>query len=158
MGGRKGEMTGIYLNPKICKKCGGKCCKAIPGGALPEDFGEPLFDNLKQAFATGNWAIDWWESDPTGQDKIDCGYFIRPKVKGVNKIYDPSWGGECIFLEDGVGCKLLPHERPANCRLTEPKVNGKCIVHGASKKDVAIAWIPFHNIIHEVAQWVEGKI
>jgi len=141
-----------YLNKNICKRCGGICCKKMPGACLPDDFGEPLLENLTQAFRSGFYAVDWWEGDPTGKDMFAYGYFVRPKVKGENKIYSPSWGGECIFLKT-TGCELKPEDRPANCRLLEPKEdeNGelKCELHEINKKLVAIAWIPFHNIIHE---------
>lgn len=140
-----------YLNIEICKRCGGKCCKAMPGGCLPEDFGESLLENLTKAFKTGNYAVDWWEGDPTGNDEIECGYYVRPKVKGVDRIYDPSWGGECIFFTNGKGCELSPSERPANCRLLEPKETGNCKLHGVEKDKIAIAWIPFHDIIHKAA-------
>lgn len=83
-----------YLNVELCKRCGGECCKFISGGYMPEDFGEPLLENLTKAFQTGNYAVDWWEGDPTGNDEIECGYYVRPKVKGADRIYDPSSGGE----------------------------------------------------------------
>lgn len=145
-----------YLNTKICKQCGGACCKRLPGGCLPEDFGEPLFENLIKAFKTG-YAIDWWEGDPTGKDKVACGYFVRPKIKGVDRLYDPSWGGECIFFIEGKGCTLLPDKRPAECRMLEPKKDGNCIKHEVEKRTVAIAWLPFHKIIHKAAEQVDVK-
>ena len=137
-----------FLNEDLCEMCGGVCCKNMPGACLPEDFGEPLLENLKKAFATGNYAVDWWEGDPTGgkREDIDRGYFVRPKIKGVSKTYDPSYGGECIFLGEN-GCKLKPQERPYGCRMLETKSVGDCTVH-AEKDKIAVEWIPFHSIIH----------
>ena len=125
---------------------------------MPEDFGEPLFDNLRQAFESGKWAVDWWEGDPTGKDEVGRGYFVRPKTKYcVDKIYDPSWGGECIFLTIEEGCELSENERPAGCRLLEPKENGNCISHGGGKRKTAIAWMPYHEIIHQAVKAADKK-
>lgn len=69
----------------------------------------------------------------------------------MDRIYDLSLGGVCIFFTEGRGCKLSPNERPAICRLLEPKDNELCKLHGIEKVEIAIAWIPFHNIIHKAA-------
>ena len=141
-------MKNNYLKPKMCAVCGGKCCKVMPGSASPEDFGEPLLERLTDAFKTGKWAVDWWEGDPTGADEVAQGFYVRPRVKDVDAIYDPSWGGECIFLNKD-GCELPPDNRPENCRMLEPKDYGKdCILHGAGKREMAIKWMPYHDIIH----------
>ena len=141
-----------FLNPEICKKCGGKCCKAMPGSAYPEDFKEPLFESLLSAFKSGNWAIDWWEGDPReGKEEVDVAYYIRPRTKDNDALFDPSWGGECIFLNNN-GCILKPEERPQSCRLLEPQENGECIHHGNIKRGAAIAWLPYTDIILQAAE------
>jgi len=146
-----------YLNSKICKECGGACCKFMPGECFPEDFGKPLLENLMESFKSDNWAIDWWEGDPRyDEGKLEKAYFIRPKIKGVNKLFDPSRGGECIFLKEK-GCALSPEKRPISCRLLEPKPKGKgCISHnGTGKRGAALAWLPFTNIILEASRRIK---
>lgn len=143
-----------YLNIELCKKCGGACCKRMPGECFPEDFGKPLLKNLIEAFESDNWAIDWWEGDPRrDENKLEKAYYIRPRIKGVNKLFDPSWGGECVFLKKK-GCILPPEKRPISCRLLEPEPKGKgCINHnGTGKRGAALAWLPFTNIILEASR------
>ena len=146
-----------YLNINICKECGGKCCKSMPGSAYPVDFKKPLDKSLLEAFKLGNWAIDWWEGDPINKDILEKAYYIRPRTKNNNNLFDASWGGECIFLNKK-GCILKPEERPQSCRLLEPKKNEKCIHHGKSKHGAAIEWLPYTNIILEVAKKIKGEI
>lgn len=147
-----------FLNEQRCKECGGCCCQRLPGATLPEDFQEPLLESLVTAFSTGKWAVDWWEGDPTGKNKISMAYFIRPATKGnEGKIKDPSWGGECVFLTEN-GCILSPEDRPAGCRLLEPKPKEEaCKVHGATKQKCAIAWIPYTEIIDKAITLSQGE-
>lgn len=140
-----------FLNINICKKCSGKCCKSMPGSAYPEDFKEPLLESLIEAFNSENWAIDWWEGDLTNKNDLEKAYYIRPRTKDNKDLFDPSWGGECIFLNEK-GCTLEPEERPQSCRLLEPRGNGSCILHGESKRGAAVAWLPFTTVILEAAK------
>lgn len=145
-----------YLDIDICKKCGGRCCKSMPGSTYPEDFEKPLLENLVEAFKSGNWAIDWWEGDPTNKNNLEKAYYIRPRTKGDNDLFDPSYGGECIFLNEK-GCTLKSEERPQSCRLLEPKEDGACILHGKSKRGAAIAWLSFTTVILKAAKIVTKK-
>lgn len=146
-------MIESYLRPKICAKCNGDCCKQHPGSTSPKDFGEPLLDNLIKAFKTGKWAIDWWEGDPRNTDILSRACFVRPAIKGHKELYHPTWGGECVFFAENVGCELSVDDRPSECRMLEPKKNG-CVQHGSSKQDCAIAWIPYADIIRDAAEAV----
>ena len=140
-----------YLNVALCKECGGKCCKRMPGIAFPVDFKKPLSKSLLKAFRSGKWAIDWYEGDPTNDDKLCQVYFVRPKIKGTKELFDPAWSGECIFLTED-GCVLEPSERPKGCRLLEPIALDHCILHAGKKKDAAIAWLPYQDTILKAAK------
>jgi len=146
-----------YLNVKVCKECGGKCCKHMPGIAHPSEFGKPLEKKLIEAFNSGHWAIDWYEGDPTGKDKLYKVYFIRPKIKGVKELFDPTWGGECIFLAYD-GCTLKPLERPKGCRLLEPVSLEHCISHMKDKAMSARPWIPHQKVILSAARAVGERV
>ena len=137
-----------YLNKKLCTKCGGQCCKHLPGGLYPEDLKKPFKESLIELFKSGKYAIDWLEADSPD-------YFIRPAIKGVTRLFDPSWGGECVFLTDS-GCELLPKYRPYQCRMVEPKPgDGKCVAHAGGKEEIATAWKPYISIILEAAGEIE---
>lgn len=135
-----------YLNVELCKKCEGKCCKMLPGIAYPVDFKSPLAKSLVEAFKSGKWAIDWYEGDPTKGDSFNQVYFVRPRIKGVKELFDPAWGGECIFLTEK-GCTLLPLTRPKACRLMEPVTLEHCILHAGDKAAAARAWLLYQDII-----------
>lgn len=137
-----------FLDEDLCRTCGGKCCKSYPCANLPEDFGETedeVKTAVRAAISTGRWAIDWWEGDPTGGNRSTACY-VRPAVKGMEgRTHDPSWGGSCTFLSP-TGCELSYEERPSGGRLLEAQENPQdCIIHGASKKEACIAWLPYNN-------------
>lgn len=157
----KRNMDG-YENTAICAQCGGKCCQRLPGSCAPEDFAEPLFDSLIGVFSSGKYAIDWWEGDPRydapdygDSDYIDKGYYVRPAVAGVTDLFDPSWGGSCTFLTHR-GCALPLKKRPYECRMLEPSKNS-CLSH-TSKREMALAWLPYHDVILRAAAEAEQKV
>ena len=147
-----------YLNVSVCRECGGTCCKHMPGIAHPVDFKAPLEKSLIKAFQSGYWAIDWYEGDPRkGKYTLSKVYFIRPKVKGVEELFDPTWGGECIFLAYN-GCTLNPLERPRGCRLLEPVSVNECTLHGGDKAACVRPWIPYRKIILRAARAVGESV
>lgn len=151
-------LTESYERPDVCAPCGGKCCKSMPGAALPSDFGatpEEILPKLAARLATGLWAIDWWEGDPRldGEDSDGRSYFVRPAVAGVSDLFDPSWGGRCTF-HSSRGCEIFA-ERPSGCRGLEPSdnpVKDGCHVRHSDKRAAAIAWLPFHAVILQAAE------
>lgn len=116
-----------YYNEKVCEICGGKCCKSLPGAYSPDDIqkifpAKNLKASVKKALATKKVAIDWWD----GAEPL---YFIRPATKDkVGVIYDPSWGGVCVFLGLN-GCELDRKNRPETCKRLDPRENGNCVFH-----------------------------
>jgi hypothetical protein len=153
----------MFINEKLCAKCRGKCCKAAPGVCYPEDFGLPEdFSKLDAALKSGKYAIDWWFgdarycNDETNEDHIDKlnrTYFVRPATKNkIGILYDRSWGGECVFLNDN-GCALSEDERPLNCKKLEPKKDGKCFLHdNVGRQNAAIAWIAYQDRLNNVTK------
>ena len=103
---------------------------------------------LKKAINSGLYTIDWWEGDPRENMNVyDRGYFVRPATKDKQgKLYDPTWGGGCIFLTNK-GCKLEYENRPKECRLLEPRPDNKCISHSKGKHGAALAWLKYYDIL-----------
>lgn len=119
-------------NPEVCAKCGGRCCKHFPGIALPKDFdGE---QSIIDALVSGMWAIDWL-------DFVDDAYFIRPATTDkIGVVFDPSWGGRCVFLHDN-GCSLEYAKRPEGCKVVTPNAEGRCGENGVlTKQDAVVEW------------------
>ena len=155
-----------YLAPEICRECGGSCCKKVPGGAAPEDmihlYGGGLQKALTAALNSGHWVIDYWYGDPRdGKYEVKKGYYIRPRTKeDKQKLFGEGGGYGCLFLTP-TGCSLAPEDRPAGCRLLEPKPE-HCVCHlgddDNDKKIISIEWIPHHDLILSIADSItEGK-
>lgn len=150
--------------PEVCPKerlppeenrgaiCGGHCCKAMPGSALPEDFGEPIHLALFRGLAqSGLWAVDWWEGDIEDGGDLDRCYYWRATRAESEQIFDPAWGGTCSWLTE-TGCREPFAGRPSGCRSL------RCVAAGRDWKqcktdtphnDKAIAaraWRPYYNL------------
>ena len=151
----------MYLDEARCTSCGGACCKNMPGLTTPEDWGAPDHDvmirRLEVAFATGDWAIDWWEGDPRKRARRPLSevLYVRPSTvegKAEGRLMDPSWGGQCALLTP-TGCPLPREGRPTMCRTLEPLPEGlgRCEQHFL-KKDVAATWIKYQTLLRALAQ------
>lgn len=142
------------VDTKLCTKCGGACCKRLPGAAEPEDFGAPnkrvLVKNLRAALKTGNWCFDWWEGDPRpGKEKLSRAYFVRPAIVDyTGQRFHPAWEGTCSLLTK-TGCSLSYKERPIGCRGLKPVPSLDCKATYGDKRDVAIAWIPYLDLLRK---------
>ena len=142
----------------MCGACGGACCKQMPGGAHPSDWGAPNRDVMRAlltaALNSGQYTIDWWEGDPRGLQEDDPGYvsqgfYVRPAIKGYEGYtYHAGWGGECTFLTP-TGCAMPHANRPLECRTLEPKYPMRCEQHHG-KYATAIAWIEYHDVLSEI--------
>lgn len=148
-------------NKEICKKCGGLCCKKMPGIFSPSQFKKTMFDSLIKGFESKNLAIDWYEESPfdSENDQIDQVCFIRPRIENHNNLFDPAWGGECSLLTKN-GCKLNFKKRPHQCQSLVPfeklcfSENSK-ITNKFDKAYYAKKWFPYQEIILAAAKEAE---
>ena len=138
-------------NFSICSKCQGHCCKTMPGINHPDDFGYSKEKEIERLLKSGFYAIDWYEGDPReGHDEFQVVYYIRPATiegKRLNRIMDPSWGGQCVLLNEN-GCSLKFEERPLACRKLKPNpefTTKGC--QGEGKEDHALSWIKYQKMI-----------
>lgn len=132
----------MHDNAKLCKECGGRCCKALPGSTWPSDFGDPTKPEeigraVTEAVRGGRYAVDWWEGDEVRE------YFVRPATLGKEGVtHDASWGGVCTFLTMKKGCSLKSEDRPTMCQRLIPVMGFGCGFGGKAfdKHDSALAW------------------
>lgn len=142
-------------DPEKCVQCGGKCCKFYPGITAPEDWGAPdkaaMQVRITQAVRSGDYEFDDWYGDPT--DEKGGGDFnvrmIRPTgQRGLSVRRDEY--ERCQMLGDQ-GCKLPHDERPKQCRELVPgDPTGQHCKDQFSKKQAAIAWMPYQDVTAEV--------
>lgn len=151
----------MYDNYELCSKCGGKCCKQMPGLFIPSDFKLITKDMLKTMVESGCYIFDgeWNYNVKTEQDELL--YCIRPATKGESKLniivnLHPSslfsYIGEdfeCFYLTEN-GCELNTNERPHECKMLEPKeVN--CKYHGVvNKLEIVKLWRNYSEMIKEI--------
>src|SRR5208283_1551096 len=126
-----------YINEDLCIKCGGQCCKSVPGCMMPEDIKGNMLIKLVKIFKSKKYIPEYgYVTVGKGKNKREeLVFFIRPITKTETFSLQPleSFGGECIFLTLK-GCKLKYENRPSGCKLLEPRKRG-CKVHGANKNE-----------------------
>lgn len=159
-----GRALPLFEAPEICTPCGGACCQHLPGATSPDDWGAPdrevMTERISAALATGRWSIDHWEgrySDDYPRLRRDV-QWIAPALAEQGKddlFYAADAGGSvssypCTFLTP-VGCELELAARPIECRALEPNPHGgNCKGHVGGKRDRAIEWAPYQDLIELV--------
>ena len=138
--------------PSLCSRCGGKCCKTMPGIVTPSELGmtpREIGRELRRRLDSGKWALDWWEKD----SDLPQTYYLRPAIKGCEgQQRHGSWGGECALLGPS-GCTLSWNERPWGCRDLKPHrlLHPHCTsVTGHGKLAEVRLWLPYQNIIKRI--------
>lgn len=127
---------------EICSKCGGKCCKHMPGSYYPSDFkSEQLTkEGILDLIKNHKVSMDCYEDEIVQP-------FLRPRIN-TDKCYGFwSFGGVCLHLTPA-GCELPFEERPFECRSLDPHTCGSAKSNG--KKDGADAWEPYAHILREI--------
>lgn len=141
-------------NVSVCAKCNGRCCRGNACETHPADvFGEnePTIERLIEFLSSGNYQVDWWEGDVNRGDRY-VSYFIRPAhTNSIGELFDPSWGGTCVFFEDGKGCKLSFDERPFGGKALIPSEDGRCR-SSFSKCESATAWYDFNRMFDQIRE------
>ena len=141
-------------------------------------------ESLFEVLSSGMWAIDHWVGDPRQRISADgpipfdmfaaaIGFrvaesksveFVRPATKGhEGKLHHGSWGGPCALLGEG-GCALAFQARPLLCRALVPgrhivDAEEGCdgfVVGGWDRRAIAVAWLPYQDVLAEVAARIEG--
>jgi hypothetical protein len=106
------------INKQMCKRCGGLCCKEIPGEYFPEQLGdspEEVHETAKMLLKTGYFTLRPYIG------KGDVTHALSPIThESDDTKYGVSWG-VCVFWRP-CGCKLKREQRPQNCNDLIPSV------------------------------------
>ncbi len=135
-------------NKQLCAECEGRCCKQMPGIYHPDDLRSLHVRSIATQLKSGKWALDWWEGEPRE-------YYLRPATKTGRRIYDPSWGGECIFLT-ACECELEHDDRPRGCRDLEASAGDHC--PGPDKRDGADWWAKHQRMLRAAGKMARQSI
>ena len=151
-----------------CGKCGGKCCKTLPGAYLPGQMSDA---ELAAGLRSGRLVLAWWDGDPrpemncfdadcdgscprcTQPDRLRRAYYVRPRNRNSKPgPYDASTQGECTLLGPA-GCTLAFERRPSGCQnlLVNRDDPGNCheyaVATGSFKHHAALAWVPHQELL-----------
>lgn len=135
---------------EICSACGGQCCEHYPGVIFPQELGITCDEELEfvlPLFKKNIIIFDFWDGAFPDYENILANnpYFIRIRTTKdpENKFVNPSWGGQCLLLDNG---KCSAEHRPLNCRMLVPQLGKPCLPDCVNVKEICIAeWIPFQE-------------
>jgi hypothetical protein len=143
-------------DPSICARCGGDCCKTLPGIEWPERFldsPDPVV-TLMNLLLSGDWVLATHygipykpENPPPDEIRFKKIYYPRPATveeSGKGPLAQDAVGSCCLLGTDG--CRLEFQERPRLCRELVPEKSGHCSAR-VNKGDAALAWLPHQHIV-----------
>ena len=177
------EATNFMLVPerdaekeaKLCKKCGGYCCKTYGCACSPMDFQYVTYQYLKHILKKGMYAIDHtsmdgeWGAIEFNEGEIYINYFklllgrgmlyIRARNQDggvVDYVHFEEWSTgirkshPCALLTP-TGCVLSYDNRPKGGRMTIP---GEPVGHACEamydEDDAAREWFPYQEILYQL--------
>lgn len=155
-----------------CRRCGGQCCKTLPGAFLPGQLGET---DIRAGLAAGRLVLAWWDGDPrpgmqcfdvdcdggcprcTAEGRLRRAYYLRPRnVNSRPGPFDASTQGACTLLGPA-GCTLPFGQRPAGCQnlLVNRADPGNCHEYAVPTRSfkhyAALAWVPHQEMLSRLA-------
>ena len=155
---------------ETCRRCGGQCCKTLPGAYLPGQLDEA---SIRDGIASGRLVLAWWDGDPRPEKQcfdVDCAgggtcgrcsdpdrlrraYYVRPRnVNSKPGPFDASAQGQCVLLGPE-GCTLPFAARPSGCQnlLVNRAEPGNChdyaVPTRSFKHYAALAWVPHQEML-----------
>jgi hypothetical protein len=150
----------------ICARCGGDCCKTLPGIEWPERFlnsPDPAAA-LADLLLSGQWVLATHygipyapENPPPDEIRFKKIYYPRPATveeSGKGPLALDAVGSCCLLGAEGCGLEF--NDRPRLCQELVPDSSGDCLAP-VNKGNAALAWLPYQVIIHKALQRMELK-
>lgn len=135
-----------FENAELCKKCGGKCCKASGCNYMPRDFEEMTFNYLKNRLDTGEISIIATLSISQDGKKGLVSPILNLRSRGVNRpIVDLfSKKNTCSMLTE-TGCKYSFDKRPTGGVLLIPSKEG---CYNLNSEEAALEeWDKYYRVL-----------
>ena len=147
------------VNAKICKSCGGLCCKNCGCHFSPDDFKKISFEFLKKEIKNGFISIVCVDREFILQDENVL--ILRIRNKGMPIVDFGYDSAPCILLTNS-GCKLDYEHRPTGAKLLIPSDSfDKYHVRMCNSKytieDCCYEWEPYQNILSELVKYFFNK-
>ena len=152
------------VNKKICKQCGGECCKNCGCHFSPDDFKEISFEFLKKEIEKGYISIDYVDGELIY--KSFGIYILRIRNQGA-PIVDLGYNRTpCILLTEK-GCKLKYKNRPSGGKLLIPSNQFRKSIFQPNAirncqpkytiEDCCYEWKPHQEILIELIEYFRDK-
>lgn len=108
------------INPEVCAKCGGMCCKSSGCSLMPCDVRKMSVKGIKEMLDTGNYSLRVIEL--IFDKKVE--YIVGMSSRRVNnQRVENNWlDGRCVLLTEN-GCMLSDEDRPTGALLSIPSAD-----------------------------------
>jgi Fe-S-cluster containining protein len=133
-----------------CSKCGGECCKGMPGLYHPDDLFDGMSDvEIKEKIISmlmqGNVVITYNDLNKTRISSLAA----KASLARNNWFIWDNYGC-CVNLSDA-GCRLSATDRPRECRELTPAANMKCKpAPSFDRENLLEEWSIYEDIFEQV--------
>jgi len=141
-------------NAKVCKSCGGMCCKHMPGALIPADLGvgddpEVVLAAAYSLLLSGLFSV-YYVGAPSSMR-----YYLRP-VLAAHIGTSNAWNGPAVWWANNAcglwspatGCSLSAADRPSECKALVPDAGGQCHSEFDGKTQAVKEWEPYKEQLH----------
>lgn len=141
------------FNKKICKECGGRCCKNCGCIYSVDDFKSLTYGNLKSELDQGRASII-----STFVISSNCiSYFLSLRARNIDRdVVDLFSAKTTCFLLTEIGCSLDDFKRSQGGVLYIPHENGNC-ESLYTEKIAYQEWIQYQKILERLTRYFSGK-
>lgn len=150
------------INPELCTRCGGVCCKRCGCHFSPDDFEEISFDCLKRELKKGYISIDYVDGEVIYESYGVYILRVRNKDSPIVDVNIHKRSPCCLLTKSG--CKLDYNHRPAGGRLLIPSTflnedeNEVLSCHSKYEiKDCCYEWRPHQKVLHQLVDYFKSK-
>jgi hypothetical protein len=171
-----------FENSKVCKNCGGICCKNAPCCFMPDDFEDLSAESLIQLFEELDQKSDEELDQKGDKEQAEKQAYMCIKHSYVQGIYErrsflficmrgKGWkrylgaydsdnpeNNACILWNPENGCPFSFEKRPSGGKAVIPseETPGHC-KSVISMKDLYLAWKPYEGMLIRVLEYFAEK-
>ncbi len=144
-------------NDKLCKECGGKCCKSTSCLYGPEDFKEISVEYFLRLYNEGKIMFSQVPKEHAGNSNSN--WLVKPAQIDTPRIQPNIFIGNspCINLTES-GCNKDFYHRPRGGKMLEPKIDSFFGIEDCklyyTVEHALLAWQPFSEILESAVEHI----
>lgn len=151
------KLSSTYVNPSICQKCGGECCKVSGCEYFASDLKSFDYDYIDKLLQSGEVSItDSFAvvPDKNNEYHLDNILMLRARNKGMSEIDLISAPRRCAMLKEN-GCTYDFAHRPGEGRHLVPNANHQCYVDIQEEEEI-MEWLPLQDTLKALVKKYRG--